>query len=228
MVSTFTTWWAGHSFGPRFWTETVPLLAIAFAWALERARAHSRAAYGAAALLVAASVAVQALGVAEFPSSWNIDPVEVARAPGRLWDWSDTELSRCVHAITAEPRPRQRPSAEVEARRSAALARATTLIGTLDRVDCARIQGWAWDPHTPDAPVAVELYDGETLIATVTANRPRKDLARLGLGNGRHGFVFPTPDQLKDGLPHAIRARAAGMGKDLNNSPKPLNCPGLK
>ncbi len=45
------------------------------------------------------------------------------------------------------------------------------------------------------------------------------------MGQGEHGFVFVTPEALKDGQPHTIHARIAGMNFEMNNSPKTLKCP---
>ena len=72
--------------------------------------------------------------------------------------------------------------------------------GSLDRVGCERIEGWAWESPAPETPIAVNLYDGETLLATVTADR-LPDLVRNHQGDGKHSFVFTTPDSLKDGMP---------------------------
>ena len=37
LISTFSCWWAGLCFGPRYWTEVIPLLAIVMGLALNRA-----------------------------------------------------------------------------------------------------------------------------------------------------------------------------------------------
>ncbi len=97
--------------------------------------------------------------------------------------------------------------------------------GSLDRVDCERIEGWAWDPQRPETPIAVDLYDGETRLATVTANRLRRDLVRNQKGDGQHGFVFDTPAALKDAMAHQIHAKIAGSRIELDKSPQELDCP---
>jgi hypothetical protein len=96
--------------------------------------------------------------------------------------------------------------------------------GSLDRVGRERIEGWAWDRQKPDTPIAVEIYDEETLVVTVTADRPRQDLVKGHKGNGRHGFVVQTPPSLSDGKMHVIHAKVAG-GFELNKSPQELECP---
>ncbi len=94
-LAAYAIWWGGHSFGPRFWIDATPLFAIllgiALAWSWERARPVT-------VLLLATGVfaiAVQCLGAFCYPSTWNRLPVNVDQAHERLWDWHDTELTRC-------------------------------------------------------------------------------------------------------------------------------------
>ena len=233
-VSTFTIWWAGHSFGPRFWTEAIPLLAIIFGMALARARSFGRPAYAACLLLVGISVAVQGLGVAAYPSSWQVDPTDIDLDQARLWDWRDSELSRCLRECRAyralagrspfPPTAIAVPPAD-PIREFSGVVHSATPVGTLDRADCRRIEGWAWDPKRPDATVLVDLYDGATLLATVPAGRFRKDLLKIKLGDGKHGFAFVIPAGLRDGATHAIHAKLAGTGAELTGSPRSLSCP---
>jgi hypothetical protein len=97
--------------------------------------------------------------------------------------------------------------------------------GFLERVGCEHIDGWAWDGQKPDTPIAVELYDGATLLMTVMADRLRSDLVEARKGNGRHSFLVQTPPSLKDGRTHEIRAKIAERGIELEKSPQPLECP---
>jgi hypothetical protein len=96
VLSKYAVWWAGHSFGPRYWTDAIPLFAILLAfglrWSLERCRAAGMIL--AATILI--SVGLQAIGAFCYPSSWNVLPANVDTHHGRLWDWRDTELSRCL------------------------------------------------------------------------------------------------------------------------------------
>ena len=62
----------------------------------------------------------------------------------------------------------------------------------------------------------------------VEANQYRSDLCDLW-GNGDldcyHGFVFSTPDSLKDGNPHKIYAYGVDNGRAvLNGCPKTITC----
>jgi hypothetical protein len=231
LISTFTQWWAGWCFGPRYWTEVIPLLAIVLGLALDWAKTRCRPVYAISLVLIGVSIGVQFLGAAVYPSGWDQRPVEIDRALYRLWDWSDSELTRCVRVSRAYRAVFGSAAADAFAAAVSPLnppeqpAFVPLAAGTLDRVGCERVEGWAWDPRQPDRPIAVELYDGEKLLATVIANRLRQDLVRNEKGDGRHAFVFRTPGTLKDGMIHQIHAKAVGVGIELNKSPQELNCP---
>jgi hypothetical protein len=100
--------------------------------------------------------------------------------------------------------------------------------GYLDGADCTQIWGWAWDRNAPNTPVNVNLYDGNTLIASnVPANIFRQDLLNAGKGNGYHAFAISTPASLKDGKPHSISVRFASGTNSQNNlgsSPRQITC----
>jgi len=101
--------------------------------------------------------------------------------------------------------------------------------GYHDIADCRSIEGWAWDANSPGCPVNVNIYDGDTLLQTIPANRLRDDLARSGMGAGNHGFKYVPNDQvmkrIRDGLPHSIRVTIAGSEFAIRNTPKSINCP---
>jgi hypothetical protein len=91
-------WWAGHSYGARFTTGTVPWLALlamaGVRGALDSSRrptAHRvavRVERIVAAALVAASVFIQARGALSAATQrWNWRPNDVDRHPDRVWDW---------------------------------------------------------------------------------------------------------------------------------------------
>ena len=71
--------------------------------------------------------------------------------------------------------------------------------GYHDVADCSTIAGWAWDASQPTTPIAVDIYDGSTLIGTVTAGNFRQDLQNAGIGDGNHGFQVTTPPGVIDG-----------------------------
>lgn len=90
--------------------------------------------------------------------------------------------------------------------------------GFLDEVSCEVVRGWAWDPSRPDAPVTVELYDGNRLLMTIAADQLRPDLVDLGKGNGKHMFREAAPKEFKDGKPHSVRLVIKGTTHELKPS----------
>ncbi|HST23272.1 MAG TPA: hypothetical protein VLR90_19265, partial [Blastocatellia bacterium] len=95
--------------------------------------------------------------------------------------------------------------------------------GFHEATDCHSIKGWAWDTLRPNDAVTIEIYDGDQLLATVTANQFRKDLLDAHKGNGAHAIDYPVPAQLKDGKPHLIRLKVAG-NIYLTGTSKQLEC----
>lgn len=91
--SAFRTWWGGYSFGPRYLTDPLPMLALA---AIPAGEGLCRSVAGRAlvAALLAWSVAVQVVGVYCDRDSWNSTPLQIERQPERVWDWLDTQIAR--------------------------------------------------------------------------------------------------------------------------------------
>src|SRR4051812_15795047 len=97
--------------------------------------------------------------------------------------------------------------------------------GSLDKVEVSSVGGWAWDASRPETPIQVEIYDGKTLLATVTASGFREDLKNAGKGDGKHAFNYALAATLRDGQTHAISVRYAGSPLELPGSPKTLVFP---
>ena len=97
---------------------------------------------------------------------------------------------------------------------------ASALEGHLDGADAESISGWVWDRNLPWPPSKVDIYDGETLLATVPANKFRQNLLDSGIGSGQHAFVYSTPAELKDGKAHTIRVTISGTDVELTGAPK--------
>lgn len=81
-----------------------------------------------------------------------------------------------------------------------------TLEGYVDIATRGRIGGWAWDPQTPDQPVALQIVDNGTLIAVTVANGHRPDVAATGRGL-RCGFDVLLPEGLSPLSRHVIEVR---------------------
>jgi hypothetical protein len=94
----YAVWWAGHTYGPRYMLDVLPLLVPLAAAALARMRFGPLTLTACTAAL-AWSIALAATGAFCYPhDAWNTSPVEVNRAHARLWDWSDPQFVRCWRA----------------------------------------------------------------------------------------------------------------------------------
>jgi hypothetical protein len=94
LYGTYAVWWGGHTYGPRYMLDLLPLLApVAIAGAERLARPR---AYAAAGVALAWSIGVAATGAFYYPNDrWNTDPADVDRYHDRLWEWSDSQIVRC-------------------------------------------------------------------------------------------------------------------------------------
>jgi hypothetical protein len=99
VISSFQVWWAGHSFGPRYTTDVLPVLAW-FAMPAVRALVDlhgpkRRTALVATTVLVVWSCFVQLRAATTWDVwAWNDDPVSIDQLPDRAWDWSDPQILR--------------------------------------------------------------------------------------------------------------------------------------
>src|SRR5262249_3698395 len=80
-------------------------------------------------------------------------------------------------------------------------------VGFVDHAGCDFIGGWAADRNRLNTSINVQIYDGATLIATVSANGSRADVGAALGDNGLHGFNVVTPASLKDGAQHTVHVR---------------------
>jgi hypothetical protein len=93
--------------------------------------------------------------------------------------------------------------------------------GYAERVtDKGEIVGWAWDQTRPNDSCSIEVYDRDLQIGEIQADLFREDLQTAGIGNGKHGFIFPAPARLRDGNPHTVHLKIAGAKQELSGSPK--------
>jgi hypothetical protein len=101
----------------------------------------------------------------------------------------------------------------------------TQFEGSFDKLAVESVGGWAWDASRPTEAIKVEIYDGTTLLGTVTAQEFRQDLKSAGKGDGKHAFNYALPQTLRDGQSHTISIRYAGSTSELPGSPKTLSFP---
>jgi hypothetical protein len=95
LYATYSVWWGGHTYGPRYMLDLLPLLVpiAAVGVAPLTSTAALRAAGGMA---LAWSVLVAATGAFCYPADqWNVVPTDVDRNHARLWSWSDMQIVRC-------------------------------------------------------------------------------------------------------------------------------------
>lgn len=69
------------------------------------------------------------------------------------------------------------------------------ILGFVERIDAAGVEGWAFAPAAPGAHIAIAVSLDELVIGAGDANGPRQDLRSLGYGQGDHGFriAFELP-----------------------------------
>jgi hypothetical protein len=96
-IASFPHWWAGYSYGPRFFTDMLPYLVYfltpVVAW-LGSAQPARRVVVGALfAAATAFSVFVHAEGgLVSSSLLWNHLPRSVDEHPERIWDWRDPQF----------------------------------------------------------------------------------------------------------------------------------------
>lgn len=74
------------------------------------------------------------------------------------------------------------------------------LYGVIDVIRPDRIAGWVIDRTDPSACAEVDLLREGSVVATQSANRPRKDLQSNGVGTGLYGFSIPLDPPLEPGM----------------------------
>jgi hypothetical protein len=102
--------------------------------------------------------------------------------------------------------------------RSGAEGPGPAIVGYIDKIDGARVSGWAWDRSQPDLALDIEIRIGDRVVATVRADRLRKDLARSGTGNGYHAFEAVLDAPVADGE----RALVNALARVVDQPPVPL------
>ncbi|HEY5096411.1 MAG TPA: hypothetical protein VII46_00115 [Acidimicrobiales bacterium] len=127
VISAFKHWWGGDSFGPRFFTDIVPVLVVLALPAVEvlarwmapstgRARPGSgpvaapprlrwqRALVALTLVALVWSVGVNAQGaILKSAWCWNSEPTQVDAHPSKLWDWSDPQFARGIRTLVWGP-----------------------------------------------------------------------------------------------------------------------------
>ncbi|MDP3980332.1 MAG: hypothetical protein Q8Q33_02840 [Chlamydiota bacterium] len=98
-ISSFPHWWAGHSYGPRFFTDMIPyfmfLLIPSFKW-LSHARGPMKFICMVLCIMsISISGFIHARGALSFEANeWNDKPQNVDAFPDRIWEWKDPQFMR--------------------------------------------------------------------------------------------------------------------------------------
>jgi MFS family permease len=101
VYASYSVWWGGHTFGPRYTSDLLVLLAPFGALGVARV-AQYRTMSAAAIVLFTWSVGVQTLGAFVYPHErWNSDPLEVDRYHDRLSEWPDSQITRAWRTGTS-------------------------------------------------------------------------------------------------------------------------------
>jgi glycosyltransferase involved in cell wall biosynthesis len=96
---------------------------------------------------------------------------------------------------------------------------APTWRGQLQLVTRDRVEGWAWDERSRNAPLALALIDNGVVIGRALANRYRQDLADADIGSGRHAFSFAIPAGFAPRERHVIQVVGEADGCEIPGSP---------
>jgi len=98
MLSKYSCWWGGHCFGPRFWIDITPVLAMLIAASWASLGGMNRIRRNILQILIVAAVVwsagIQAVAVWTYPTSWHSSPTNADKDHKRLWDWRDNEFTR--------------------------------------------------------------------------------------------------------------------------------------
>ncbi len=96
LISSYEYWWGGHSFGPRYFADLIPLLVYFLIPAIAAIRTvgsfRLTAAFG---ILTAMSCFIHYRGATQWATmEWNMAPENIRANPGRIWDWRDPQFLR--------------------------------------------------------------------------------------------------------------------------------------
>ena len=82
------------------------------------------------------------------------------------------------------------------------------LHGVVDVIRPDRIAGWAIDRADSHAALEIDIRREGRVVATVRANRFRKDLERGSVGTGRYGFSCELTPPLEPGFEFTVTGMA--------------------
>ncbi|MGH9120472.1 MAG: hypothetical protein ACRDYC_00770, partial [Acidimicrobiales bacterium] len=104
LISGFKHWWAGDAYGPRLWTDLMPLFVLlalpAVEWLAERRFQRQRVVTSLVAVGLAWSFVIQAQGaILRSAWCWNNEPTDVDTHSSKVWSWSDPQFARGLRTL---------------------------------------------------------------------------------------------------------------------------------
>jgi hypothetical protein len=105
LISSYSSWWGGWDFGPRYFADVMPFFAYFLYQFISLLRKHAtrRIQLFLAALMVftiGLSIAIEYRGAHDVSAQyWNSYPLDVDYHPERVWDWHDLQFLRVPDEI---------------------------------------------------------------------------------------------------------------------------------
>lgn len=101
LYATYTEWWGGRVFGPRFLDDQAPVLFAALAWGIGQGLLARPAARIAFAVSAGWSLLLFNAAALAYDQKWDTTPVNVNFHPERLFDWADPQWLAVLTALPA-------------------------------------------------------------------------------------------------------------------------------
>ncbi len=99
LYATYTEWWGGRVFGPRFLDDQAPVLFAALAWGIGEGVLAGRAARLAFGVAAAWSLLLFNAAALAYDQTWDTTPLNVNFHPERLFDWADPQWLAVLAAL---------------------------------------------------------------------------------------------------------------------------------
>jgi hypothetical protein len=95
VYASFSIWWGGHTYGPRYLLDVLPIGVPLAALAMSRIRPGRVGRLAAIAALLWSVVVAGTGAFCYLHDEWNTNPVDVDRNHARLWSITDNQIRRC-------------------------------------------------------------------------------------------------------------------------------------
>jgi hypothetical protein len=93
---------------------------------------------------------------------------------------------------------------------------ASQIQGRLDAIEGRRLFGWVWDLSYPKERLRIRVLLDGRMVVSATADLPRIDLRRNGIGDGGHAFEVELPESLAGATDKlTVVAVSDGTGEEI-------------